>query len=104
MKFIDKLVLLCHSDQLSVSTYKEYYDELPLHPEEVNQYQVDDDDLKHLLLSPRSRLHDQGYECCESCYGSLHYSKRRNQDNPPKYAIANSFVIGHLPEILSFKV
>ena len=29
--------------------------------------------------------------------------KKRNQDNPPKYAIANGFVIGHLPEILSFK-
>ena len=28
---------------------------------------------------------------------------KKNQDNPPKYAIANGFVIGHLPEILSFK-
>lgn len=31
------------------------------------------------------------------------YSKKRYQDNPPKYALTNGFVIGHLPEILSFK-
>ena len=89
VKFIDKLVLLNHSDQLIVSAYEEYSNELPLYPEVVKQYQVDDNDLKHLLLSPRSCLYDQGYECCKSCYGSLHYSKKKKEDNPSKYAVAN---------------
>lgn len=38
VKLIHKLVLLCHSDQLSVSAYEEYYDKLHLHPEVVKQY------------------------------------------------------------------
>ncbi len=59
---------------MSVSAYEEYCDQLPLHPEVMKQYQADDDELKYLLLSPRSHLHDGGYECCESCCGSLQCS------------------------------
>ena len=59
---IEKQLLLINSSKLSVSSYEEYYDGVPLHPKLVRQYQVDDDDLKHLLLSPRSRLHHNGYD------------------------------------------
>ena len=95
--------MLINSAKLSVSSYEEYYDGVPLHPELVRQYQVADDDLKHLLLSPRSRLHHNGYECCESCYRSLAVTKKESTEyNHPKYAIANGFAIGHIPLMISF--
>ena len=103
IEFIETQQLLINSDKLSVSSYKEYYDGVPLHPELVRQYQVADDDLKHLLLSPRSRLHHNGYECCKSCYRSLAVTKKEiNEYNPPRYAIANGFAIGHIPLMISF--
>ena len=61
----------------------------------MKHYQVLDDDLKH-------QLHSQGYECCESCYGNFHYATKKKEHNPPKYALANGFVIGHLPVPFSF--
>ncbi len=74
-----------------------------MHPELVRQYQVADNDLKHLLLSPRSRLHQNGYDCCESCYRSLIVTKKESTEyNPPKYAIANGFAIGHISLMISF--
>ena len=76
VEIIEKQQLLINSAKLSVSSYEEYYDGVPLHPELVRQYQVDDDDLKHLLLSPRSRLHQNGYDYCESCYRSLIVTKK----------------------------
>ncbi len=103
VEIIEKQQLLINSANLSVSSYKEYYDGFPLHLELVRQYQVDDDDLKHLLLSPRSRLHQNGYECCESCYRSLSATKKESTEyNPPKYAISNGFAIGHIPLMISF--
>ncbi len=103
VEIIEKQELLLNSFKLSVSSYEEYYDRVPLHPESVKQYQVDDDDLKRLLLSPRSRLHQNGYECCESCYISLAVTKKEsNEYNPSRYAIANGFALGHIPLVISF--
>ena len=68
----------------------------------MRQYQVDDFDLKHLLLSPRARLCDEGYECCESCFCSLKSSKKGDSAKPPKFSIANGFAIGHIPDTLYF--
>ena len=98
VEIIEKQQLLINSAKLSVSSYEEYYDGVPLHPELVRQYQVADDDLKHLLLSPRSRLHQNGYECCESCYRSLAGNKKEsNEYNPPRYAIANGLLLVIFP-------
>ena len=65
VKYVDKETLLQHSAQLCVSQYEEYNDGIPLNSDLVRQYQVDDFDRKHLLLSPSARLRSEGYECCE---------------------------------------
>ena len=56
VEIIEKKQMLINSAKLRVSSYEEYYDGLPLHSELVKQDQVDDDDLKQLLLSPRSNF------------------------------------------------
>lgn len=45
VRLIEKEQLLMNSSKFCVSAYEEYYDELPLHPGLVKQYQVDDDNL-----------------------------------------------------------
>ena len=102
VKYVNKETLLQHSEKLCVSQYEEYYDGIPLNSELVRQYQVDDFDLKHLLLSPKAILHDKGYECCESCFCSLKSSKKDDSAKPPKFSIANGFAIGHIPDTLYF--
>jgi hypothetical protein len=76
-----------------------------LKPELVSQYQVEDFDLKDLLLSPRAQRSSSGshYQCCCSCYNSLTKGKKEEGRNPPKFSIANGFAIGHIPNILRFK-
>jgi hypothetical protein len=54
VKFIEKETLLESPSKLAVLVYEEYYDGVPMHPELVKQYQVNDCGLKHLLLSPRA--------------------------------------------------
>jgi hypothetical protein len=46
------------------SAYQQYFDDVSLNEELVKQYQLDDDDLKLLLLSPRAYYEDRGHECC----------------------------------------
>ena len=75
---------------------------MPSNSELVWQYQVGDHDLKDLLLSPRARCQDEGYECCESCFCSLKSSKKGDSAKPPKFSIANGFAIGHIPDTLYF--
>ena len=79
VKFIDKLMLLNPSDQLCMLVYEEYYDGLPLHFELVKQYELDDDNLTHLQLSPRAHLHPHDYECCDSCYRSLAFDHQERR-------------------------
>jgi hypothetical protein len=75
---------------------------MTLNPILVNQYQVENQDLKHLLLSPRAKFsNDTGYTCCNSCYTSLCGAKKKEVKSPPKKAIANGFAIGHVPEKLT---
>ena len=60
-------------------------------------YQVVDDDLKDILLSPRAKCTINGeYICCISCNDALRESRINN--NPTKFAIANGWAIGLLPE------
>lgn len=102
VKYIDKETLLKHSAQLCVSQYEEYDDVIHLNSELVCQYQVEDPDLNHLLLSPRARFQEEGYECCESCFCSLKSSKKDDRAKTPKCSIANGFAIGHIPDTLHF--
>ena len=65
--------------------------------------QVSDDDLKHMLLSPRATVvGDDNYTCCQSCDTSESLSKREEHSTSPKHAIANGFAIGHVPEIVTY--
>ena len=100
---VSKEQLLDNSDRLCISQNEDHFG-IQLHPLLVKQYQVDDNDLKHLLLSPRSRYNnDSGtYQCCQSCYRSLTSSKREEVVTPPKLAIANGFAIGQIPDVLTY--
>jgi hypothetical protein len=100
-KRITKERLMGNSNRLCVSQYEEHFG-IQLHPLLIEQYQVVDDDLKHLLLSPRSKCHKGTYQCCQSCYTSLTSSRNEEISTPPKFEIANGFAIGHIPEILTF--
>ena len=59
------------------------------------QYQVNDSDLHHLLLSPRARKKNDSYMCCSSCARSVRDNK---SEKPPKFAIANGFAVGQIPD------
>ena len=102
VKFIEKNQLLINSSKLCMSAYEQYYHCVSLHKELVKQYQVDDDDLKHLLLSLRAYHDGRGYECAGTCSRNLLATKKESDEyNPPKYAIASGFAIGHILKTIS---
>jgi hypothetical protein len=68
-------------------------------PEVRKQYMINDGNLKDLLLSPRARKNHNGYSTC-SCYFSGMQPNMTRKRFPPKFAIANGFVIGSMPKIL----
>jgi hypothetical protein len=84
-----------HSKRLYVKSYETFY-ETTLHPEVKRQYQVNVEGLHDLLLSPRSRKYNDGYATCSCCYSGMQ-PKMAKQEYPPKFAIANGFVIGSFP-------
>jgi len=84
--------------RISVVAYEEFYRK-PLHPLLVEQYSVEG--LDGLLLSPRAYREGDNFECCQSCNSSMQPSKAKKKGSkPPKYAIANGFVIGHFPSVI----
>ena len=57
--------------------------------------------LDGLLLSPRAYREGDNFECCQSCNSGMQPSKAKKKGSkPPKYAIANGFVIGHFPSVI----
>jgi hypothetical protein len=70
-------------------------------PEVRNQYMINDGNLKELLLSPRSRKNQNEYYACSCCFSGLQQKMIRNKF-PPKFAIANGFVIGSIPQVLQW--
>jgi len=51
-----------------------------------------------MLLSPRANYLDKkGFTCCTTCQDAMWPSKRN--DKPPKFSIANGFVIGEFPKL-----
>jgi hypothetical protein len=89
-----------HSKRLSVESYKNYYD-TTLKPEVTKQYQVNVDGLKGMLLSPWSRKYCNGYATCSVCYSEMQ-PQMANKKTPPKFAIANGFVIRSFPQEIQF--
>jgi hypothetical protein len=52
-----------------------------------------------MLLSPQSRKYPDGYATCSVCYTGMqpHMASKKT---PPKFAIANGFVIGCFPQVI----
>ena len=81
---------------LGVTSYEHFHNER-LHPLLIKQYRVKG--LRGMLLSPRANKNKDGYSMCSSCYTTL----RRNSQSdtkPPKFSIANGFVIGSFPKVI----
>jgi hypothetical protein len=89
-----------HKNRLSVKKYEQYYRQA-LKAEVRKQYQVNVKDLKGMLLSPRSRQYRDGFATCACCYKGMSYNKA-TKTTPPKFAIANGFVIGSFPQVLEW--
>jgi hypothetical protein len=83
-----------HSERLGVKSYEEYY-RTTLKAEVKKQYQVQG--LQDMLLSPRSRKYPNGYATCSVCYTGMQ-PQMASKKTPPKFAIANGFVIGSFPQ------
>ena len=87
-----------HSERLGVKSYEEFY-HTTLKPEVKRQYQVQG--LQNMLLSLRSRKYPDGYATCSVCYTGMQ-PQMASKKTPPKFAIANGFVIGCFPRVVKF--
>ena len=87
-----------HSERLGIKSYEEYY-QTTLKTEVKRQYHVQG--LQDLLLSPRSRKYPDGYATCSVCYSAMQ-PQMASKKTPPKFAIANGFVIGSFPQEIKF--
>jgi len=89
-----------HGHRLSVKSYEEWY-ETKIKPELIKQYHINAEGLQDLLLSPRSMKKRDGYATCEKCFNGMrpHLTSTKA---PPKFAIANGYVIGSFPRVIEF--
>ena len=106
--YLTNIQLKKNVHRIGVKSYDDYYTkvdnggypELPL--ELIKQYEVGG--LEGLLLSRRSRRIEANgsvrYESCKCCFDSC--IKNVKLKSPPKFAIANGFVIGQIPRV--FKI
>jgi hypothetical protein len=97
---LTKVQISLHKKRLSVDSYKEYY-KTTIKPEVTKQYQINVDDFKGMLLSPRSRKYLDRYATCSVCFSGMQ-SHMATKKNPPKFSIANGFVIGSFPQEIQF--
>ena len=54
-----------------------------------------------MLLLPGSRKYPNGYATCSVCYTGMQ-PQMASKITPPKFAIANGFVIGSFPQEIKF--
>jgi hypothetical protein len=87
-----------YSERLGVKSYEEYY-QTTIKAEVKKQYQVQG--LQDMLLSPQSRKYPNGYATCSVCYTRMQ-PQMATKKTPPKFAIANGFVIGSFPQEIKF--
>jgi hypothetical protein len=86
------------SGRLGVKNYEECY-QTTLKAEAKKQYQVQG--LQDMLLSPRSRKYADGYTTCSVCYTGMQ-PQMAYKKTPPKFGIANGFIIGSFPQEIKF--
>ena len=106
--YLTKDELLKNDHRIGLQSYNDFYtkasnggySELLQESELVKQYTVDG--MEGLLLSRRSRHTIENgidtYEACQSCHESI--TKRFRNKSPPKFAIANGYVIGQIPGVI----
>jgi len=87
---VTKSVLKSKENRIGVRSCEEFYG--PLNEILKRQYTVEG--YEGLLLSPRGKYDEDGAYVCRPCRDSL----SRDHTVPPKFAIANGFFCGHLPE------
>jgi hypothetical protein len=87
-----------HSGRLGIKSYEEFY-QITIKDEVKRQYRVQG--LQDLLLSPQSRKYPDGYTTCSVCYTGMQ-PQMACKKTPPKFAIANGFVIGSFPREINF--
>ncbi len=100
IRMLMKEQILLHRRRLSVDSYEEYY-ETSLKPEVTKQYQINVDDLKGMLHSPQSRKYPNGYATCSVCFSGMQ-SHMATKKTPPKFSIANEFIIGSFSQEIQF--
>jgi len=106
--YLTKDELLKNDHRIGLQSYNDFYtkasnggySELLPESELVKQYTVEG--MEGLLLSRRSRHTIENntdiYEACQSCHDSI--TKSYKNKSPPKFAIANGFVIGQIPGVI----
>jgi len=106
--YLTKDDLFKNDHRIGLKSYNDYYtkegySELLQESELVKQYTVDG--MEGLLLSRRSRHTTENgidtYEACQSCHKSIKKSFRNK--SPPKFAIANGYVIGQIPGVIEIR-
>ena len=97
--WITKEELLKHKDRLGVEAYQEYYHGGQEIDQELKQ-QYEISGMEGMLLSRRFGKDDASeFMICSSCKASL----RTKSESPPKYSIANGFLIGTIPTTIAFE-
>ena len=96
VKSLSKNLLLKNKDRLSCKEFEAIF-RRQLSPSLVRQYQVEDEELHGLLLSPRSVCTSDAYQACPSCYRALTGSKNQKRKTPPVKSIANGNIFGQVP-------
>ena len=96
VKSLSKNLLLKNKDRLSCKEFESIF-RRQLSPSLVRQYQVEDEELHGLLLSPRSVCTSDAYQACPSCYRALTGSKNQKRKTPPVKLIANGNIFGQVP-------
>ena len=87
-----------HNHRIGVESYQKWY-KTTLDEGLVEKYHVPG--LTGLLLSPRSRKTDKRYVPC-AAYCDEMQQNHIKRNTPPKFAIANGFVIGSFQEVFSY--
>ena len=93
IKYLKPCDIRKHKSRIGVESYQSYY-KTTLHEDLVKHYEVTG--LEGMLLSPSSKMTTNGYVTCSHCFCGMS-PNNCNKVAPPKYSIANGFVIGSIP-------
>jgi hypothetical protein len=93
IKYLKPCDIRRHKSRIGVESYQSYY-KTTLHDDLVKHYEVTG--LEGMLLSPSSKMTTNGYVTCSHCFSGMS-TNNCNKVAPPKYSIANGFVIGSIP-------